>query len=439
MRYIFIFIIITCNLLFAEVIWEVNHGCFGGDYASIRPTIAIFDDDSFAIVARIFGYDPMSGLEETWGLLAKFDTNGQLQWSVEDFYDHNLVGVIEIDNGCTITARYYFLSHYRVIKRDPLGDVLWELDIPDISINNIIKLDSTSFILIGKINYEDQQSLIIKVNNQGNVLWTRHFNMGGTSSRFTNGIVTSDNCIALIGKLASYESFVLKVDAEGDSIWSRFNQNGVNKWIFENSENNLVILSSSETIIYDLLGNTVNTAIGEFDYGVDLPNYNNFLARNDEYGSPNLYDIFQFNYELNSIWSTDEYYRYYFLQMPDNGFLLIKENTFHFVRTNEELVSINANSISNSEYLISNYPNPFNTETTIDFSIPSESNVKLDIYNIKGQKVKQLVSDKLIADQHSVTWDGKDEFNKSVSSGIYYYKLNVDGKTEIMRKCLLLK
>ena len=151
MRCIIIVIIITCNLfLSAEIIWEVNHGNFGGDYAHIRPTIALFEDESFALVARIFYTDPWGG-EDTWGLLAKFDSYGSLQWYVEDFYDQNLVGVIEIDEGCTITSRYY-ISHYSIIKRDPLGEVLWELDIPSIMVRNIIKFDSDSFILIGKIN-----------------------------------------------------------------------------------------------------------------------------------------------------------------------------------------------------------------------------------------------------------------------------------------------
>lgn len=430
-------LLLSQNIL-SEIIWEVDHGDFGGDYASVSPNIALFEDDSFAIVARIFFTDPW-GQEDTWGVLAKFGSNGALQWYIEDYIDQNLRGVIEIDDGCTITARYYHYSHYRVIKRDPLGEVLWELDIPDISIKNIIKFDSNSFILIGKINYEDHQSLMIKVNNQGNILWTRHFNMGGTSSHFLNGIITSDNCLAIFGRLASYESFVLKVNADGDSLWTHFNPEGVNTWIFENSENNLVVLSSSETMIYDQLGNIIDTANGHFDYGIDLPNQNNFLARNDEYGSPSLYDIFQFDYDINFVWTTDEYFRFYFIQMPDNGFLLIKENTFHFIRTNDELVSVGNNSIPNLEYQITNHPNPFNPSTTIKFSIINNSYVDISIYNIKGQRIKSITNNDFTQGSHSVTWHGNDELGKPVSSGVYLYKLNVNGETKVVKKCLLLK
>ena len=94
-----------------------------------------------------------------------------------------------------------------------------------------------------------------------------------------------------------------------------------------------------------------------------------------------------------------------------------------------------------------NYPNPFNPTTTISFSVTQNamsgsdgsSFVTLEIYNIKGQKVKQLVSSQLSAGQHSVVWDGKDENNQLVSSGIYFYKLNINGKTKAVKKCLLLK
>ena len=85
------------------------------------------------------------------------------------------------------------------------------------------------------------------------------------------------------------------------------------------------------------------------------------------------------------------------------------------------------------------YPNPFNPTTTISFSIPEESKVGIEIYNIKGQKVKQLVDEQLSEGIHSVIWDGKNDSSKSVSSGVYFYKLKVNSKDKAIKKCLLLK
>jgi len=88
---------------------------------------------------------------------------------------------------------------------------------------------------------------------------------------------------------------------------------------------------------------------------------------------------------------------------------------------------------------ISNHPNPFNPRTTIEFSIQNNSLIELSIYNIKGQKIKTLTNKDYTKGNHSVIWNGDEEIGKPVSSGIYYYKLNVNGKTEAVKKCLLLK
>jgi len=87
---------------------------------------------------------------------------------------------------------------------------------------------------------------------------------------------------------------------------------------------------------------------------------------------------------------------------------------------------------------LKNFPNPFNPVTTISFDLASESKVSVSVYNLKGQKVKQLVNDQLSDGQHSVEWNGTDGNNKSVASGIYFYKIST-GKDTDMRKMLLLK
>ncbi|MDO9578651.1 MAG: FlgD immunoglobulin-like domain containing protein [Candidatus Cloacimonadales bacterium] len=89
---------------------------------------------------------------------------------------------------------------------------------------------------------------------------------------------------------------------------------------------------------------------------------------------------------------------------------------------------------------LSNYPNPFNPETTISFSLTTESteNTELVVYNIKGQKVKQLINEQLPTGQYSVVWDGTNEMGKPVASGVYYYQLKTGSKI-IQNKALLLK
>ena len=94
--------------------------------------------------------------------------------------------------------------------------------------------------------------------------------------------------------------------------------------------------------------------------------------------------------------------------------------------------------------LIGNYPNPFNPTTTISFSVAQTSSfVSLEIYNLKGQKIKTLDCSNSFAAaskkmRHSIIWNGTDDNNKHVSSGIYLYKLETDDFQQT-RKMIMMK
>ncbi len=85
-----------------------------------------------------------------------------------------------------------------------------------------------------------------------------------------------------------------------------------------------------------------------------------------------------------------------------------------------------------------NYPNPFNPETTIRYSIMEKTPVQIDIYNLKGQKVKSLVQETKAAGNYNVVWNGTDDNNRPVSSGVYFFKMNA-GKYSATRKMILMK
>jgi hypothetical protein len=80
-----------------------------------------------------------------------------------------------------------------------------------------------------------------------------------------------------------------------------------------------------------------------------------------------------------------------------------------------------------------NYPNPFNPSTTIEFKVDIDSHVSLEIYNIVGQKVDQIVNEKLVTGNYKYTWNAK-EF----PSGVYFAKLQSDGR-QLTKKLTLLK
>lgn len=89
-------------------------------------------------------------------------------------------------------------------------------------------------------------------------------------------------------------------------------------------------------------------------------------------------------------------------------------------------------------FLAQNYPNPFNPTTQIRFALPEDSWVKVEVFNILGQKITTLVDEHLTAGYKETGWDGKDSKGMEVASGIYFYRIETKSFTDI-KKMVLLK
>ena len=87
-----------------------------------------------------------------------------------------------------------------------------------------------------------------------------------------------------------------------------------------------------------------------------------------------------------------------------------------------------------------NYPNPFNPSTSIEYIIPEgkSGHVRIDVYDLRGGLVKTLVEQAVQPGIYSTVWDGRDEFGKQVSSGIYMYRLRA-GNVVKSNKMMLMK
>jgi hypothetical protein len=150
------------------------------------------------------------------------------------------------------------------------------------------------------------------------------------------------------------------------------------------------------------------------------------------------------NYELMGIYSQTYYneqlstignYRYYVITCYETGESVGTEPisfSFPYVDITEQ----NINPLVSKLY--QNYPNPFNPSTTIRFDLAKGGPVKLSIYNIKGQLVNCLVDDYLREGSHTIVWNGKDKQNRSVSSGIYFIRIE-SKEFNSVRRAILMK
>jgi hypothetical protein len=96
------------------------------------------------------------------------------------------------------------------------------------------------------------------------------------------------------------------------------------------------------------------------------------------------------------------------------------------------------NGIPKTFALLQNYPNPFNPITIIRYQLPRAAEVKLEIYNSLGQKIRSLIHSRIEAGYHRAIWDGRDDYGFKVASGVYLYRIETEHFTKA-RKMLLLK
>ena len=96
----------------------------------------------------------------------------------------------------------------------------------------------------------------------------------------------------------------------------------------------------------------------------------------------------------------------------------------------------NAEALPGKLHLLQNFPNPFNPSTLIPYQLKRDIHVRLEVFNVLGQRIRTLVDEVRPAGTHRVAWDARDEQGRGVAAGVYIYRLTMDGISESRRMLL---
>jgi hypothetical protein len=118
--------------------------------------------------------------------------------------------------------------------------------------------------------------------------------------------------------------------------------------------------------------------------------------------------------------------------------LSLNGNERIIIKVGSDVTSLENNVIPAEFYLAQNYPNPFNPVTTIEFGLPELTEVKVQIFNARGQLVRTLLSSEKNAGVYSIIWNGMNDQGLSMVSGVYFCRIQA-GNQQIMKKMLLVK
>lgn len=346
---------------------------------------------------------------------------------------------------CGLTTSPFFSVRKRMYlhKLDKFGNLIWQRNYGDTLYNNKHR-SGTDIVLTDDGNYyiygSAQSQVIYKINESGDVLWSKNINAYGANKylkKVSNGyLFYGVNSAGNIGATKFNNSF--------DSLWTK--PIGVRcEALKKTKDNNFIISSGSYT--YPIHTTTLTKIDQEanilwsqnyYDSTYKNPNPDNFRAGKcvTETSDGNFVtaynDIIKVNKEGKIIWKhryiKDNVYFYYsdVIETKDGGFLLTGRtgNTLQTILTK---VDCNGNLEWNSESCllpteedILVFPNPFSNKITFQLpNIPKENTLEINIYNILGQKVFDILEE----NQQIININ-----TSTLSKSIYLYQIKINGK-----------
>ncbi|MCP4580143.1 MAG: T9SS type A sorting domain-containing protein [candidate division Zixibacteria bacterium] len=392
-------------------------------------------DGGFMIVGSYNYYEPYATRDV---YMVKTDSEGFETWTrtyggPEDDYARQIKALPSGDFIVIGSTKSYGSGDYDfwLLYLNAYGDTLWTNTIGGPYCEYSYAVEPTSdngFIIAGVKNGSDANAedvYIVKTNITGDTLWTRKYGYSRGDRAFDIK-ETSDGGFIVVGYMTSESSsylrdmYILKTDSNGDTLWTTTFDGGFEDWansVRINNTGNYMITGKTERVQPDT----------------------NYVA------------VLCYNADGDTVWTKQISRGIYsegncIIQADDGGYVITGSTTNFYDDDWERdlyMVKLAAESTDIDDYpdkpvpdtfiLMGNNPNPFNANTTIKYSLPTLSEVTLDIYDVLGRKVQTFHESRLPAGSHSLIWNA-DGF----SSGVYFYKVTA-GEFERTEKMILLK
>ncbi len=404
---------------------------------------------------------------ETGLLTIKYDSAGNLLWS--DTYSGTwalaIRGISDVDGNIYVAGRAWFGTYdFVTIKYSPDGTRLW-VDTFD---------QNSGFHTPNSMDLDPQGNLIINgVGNSGGFI-TALYNTDGVrqwviegSGNKTNWVrLSGDGFFYLTGSHYSSETsndiWLLKYDLSGNLIWEQSYDFGAaseygTKLALDSQGNIIVsgiqsIPSNWITLKADPQGNLLwSDVYNEHPSWDEVPGFIAIGPADEIYltgaGGPcppagcqyRSMVTLRYNSDGSNPWAAT----YYATSQRGVGLVLSSDNSVYVagdymltvIKYTQIVTSVSGDGISGipREFVLSqNYPNPFNPSTTIEYALPMESMVSIDIFDILGRKITTLAEGIESAGNHQAVWDADGQ-----TSGIYFYKIKAGDYTKTMRMLLL--
>lgn len=469
----YIFLIISnCSRLEAQsTLWRQ---IIGDQYNEIGRDVIELRDHGFLMVGE--KQVPESGtnflISQTY--LVKLDRSGNIEWQKiigDSIYGNVSLSVTEDPFG-NIYLPFGNLNQAHLMKLSSNGSILWDKDYPN---SHIAFFTGISFVdnyknimLVGQNDVSTfHSSSLTKLDSSGNLIWTKaYYDTIPSLSRYSsysNCYLFADDFYFLCGN-KGINGFVIKTDTSGNRIWTqRYTQSQYIMSIQKNSENTFIATGlgrnyetyclkfdgNGDTIwtknygVYFGYSKIVRTYNGNFAIGTIAGNNNTRIGIIDSSGNViSIYsNIYPYNVfiEQENINSTSDSglvltgsYGIFSSRFSTNT--IITDVIIFKVDKSGNMVSIKKdNEIIADNFEINTFPNPFNLSFKLNFNLTRASEVKVELYDLSGKKIREIEKESLNTGNHQYLIN-----TPELSSGIYFIILNINSKI-YSKKVLLIK
>ncbi|MCB2212898.1 T9SS type A sorting domain-containing protein [bacterium] len=409
-------------------------GLYGGSYYELGSSVVQTSDGGYALVGCVSDNGPIYEYYDMW--LVKIDSEGNELWSQSyggAGWDYG-VDLQETADGYILTGHTDSFgggigSNIWLLKTDHEGDEIWSqtynYEIDD-EPSRVIKTSDGGFLILGIVwvrnrPYYNTNLCVIKTDSFGNELWVYHSGSNVYSDSGSQVLETVDGNYMIIGSTGTYATdssdiWLIKIDQNGDEIWSR----------------------------------TYNETGSERGYGIQEANNGYFIVgTKDLFGDDESIWVIRTDAEGVMIWSDYIYNvlpmslsRIYTAEPTQEGSFVLGANDSPIngdtwlSRLTPTYLGMENGSFDDKDYqfAVDIYPNPFNPSTTVSINLPAPSGLRVSIFNTVGQEVATLADGDYPVGNHDFTFDGT-----GLTSGIYFVQATDSGGLHEVRKIVLLK
>jgi PKD repeat protein len=371
-----------------------------------------------------------------------------------DFVHNSYIdGIMQNWNSINITPENYviFLHDNRVVIRDieDVNIVLFDQPITHTGEYHIRFIQNGYIAFTRTLNEPTMAFIIYRYDIENNSLTHFHTIIGDDVNAF-NGIITKN------AQFSNTSIYYAIIDDELVKIGDKHDFRNVHFTFFYPERNKMVQVAGSGIHVYDFEFRTTDCIFADFiaePLSGDAP----LTVQFTDMSAGDVYS-WAWDFDGNGVVDSTEQNPSFTYTEPGLYTITLSINDGETYITKQDMINVDPVDINDEieiptiTALIGNYPNPFNPETIIQFTIGNESltptlsrerelsasqHVTIHVYNIRGQRVRTLVNDNHSPGVYEVIWNGRDDNNNMVGSGIYFYRLTAGDIVETRRMMLL--